>query len=546
MGGHANGFDRTASGKPRNGKADRALPHDDQAEASVLGGIFLKPAMLGRLDSLEVEHFYDLRHRAVFQAMRNLEHAQQPIDVTTVEAEIATQGRLDAVGGVAYLGELAMRVPTADNVVAYAKILRDRHLLRGVMVACGTIAERGYTWSDEPDELLGEALASLQRLEVGYREASEKVPIITVGAAMEELERLSRTPVYDTPFPALNAALGFGGLLAGQIYYVASGTGAMKTSWVAALVQHHAAQGRHALIAFYEMFAAYYCARMSAAMLNSTSNEIIRGHVNPADVLRVLPPQIEFLDSPSLSMLRRGVLRHTRMGRPAPLIVVDYVQLLATQIQTLMTRPDTRMANAMASEGLRLLAKETGAAIMVVSASSRSTGKKLAGDVRKMPPRDLVDAARESGAIEYDGAGVIVLSVSDELDGDENIATMTLAKSRFGEACHLDARADGRTGAWRELGRVERVPRAAKENAPLVAPTAAQGKVREAILRVLRAGPQESRSKIVKLTGKARAAVFSELDVMLDDGSLELSAGMIAVAGLRVEQPSQGAIPGVE
>jgi replicative DNA helicase len=524
-----------------NGVDRSRLPQALDAEASILGGILIRNQVLDRLDTLEVGHFYDGRHKIVFAAMRALQAIERPIDVVTLEVEIEKQGKLEALGGVAFLGELLAKVPTADNVIAYAKIVRDRHLLREVMLRTSAITERGYTWEDEPDELLGEALADLQKLERGYREQNEKVPIITIGGAMEELERLASTPVYETPFPAMNSILGFGGLLSGQIYYLAGGTGAGKTSWIGALVRHHASQGRHALVAFYEMFAGYYCARMSAGELGVHSNDILRGKVSPREVMRVLPPQIEFLDGPTLPMLKRAIERHTRMGRPAPLVVIDYVQLLADQIQATMTRPDPRMANALASTGLRVLAKETGAAIVIVSAASRSTGRRLTQDVRKEPPRSLIDAAKESGAIEYDGAGVIVLSISDEKDGDENVATMTVAKARFGEAHHLDARTDGRTGAWRELGRVEHIGKTS------TTPTAAQGAVRESILRVLRGtGPLQSKTKIFRLSGKAKAAIFSEIDVMLDDGTLELAGGAIAIAGIRTEAPSQAAIPGVE
>lgn len=531
---------------PRRKDEGRVLPHNLEAEASILGGILLQPTVLDRIDSLEPGQFYDHRHKVVFSAIRNLEQRGDPIDVVTVEAEIAKTGKLDAVGGAAFLGELAISVPTVDNVVAYAKIVRDHHLLRELMLKAGSIVEHGYNFADDPDELLGETIADLQRLERGYREASERVPIISVGMAMEELAKLAQTPVYETPFPELNQVLGFGGLLSGQLYYLAGGTGFGKTSWVGSLVKHHTSRGSFALIAFWEMFAGYYCSRMAAGVLGVHSNEILRGRVAYGEVLRALPPQIEFLDSPSMQMLRRAVDLHTRRGRPPPLIIVDYLQLLADHLMATMARPDPRLATALASAGLRSLAKETGAAIVVVSAASRSTGKKLTLDVRKTPPRDLIDAARESGATEYDGAGVIVLSVSDDKDGEENVATITVAKARFGETAHLDARYDGRTGSWREIGRVHMVP---KGSAAAEVSTTSNS-VREAIYRVLRkAGPQSSKAAIVRLSGKAKAAVLSEVDAMIDEGSLCFTAGKISITGAAppvAEPTSQPSLRGIK
>ncbi len=102
----------------------RALPASltpTSAEASVLGGVLLRPETLEQLFALQVSHFYDLRHQVVFSAMRSLAANGTPIDATTLEVEIARGGKLEAIGGVAFLGELAIHVPTPDNVAAYAK-----------------------------------------------------------------------------------------------------------------------------------------------------------------------------------------------------------------------------------------------------------------------------------------------------------------------------------------------------------------------------------------------------------------------------------------
>lgn len=105
----------------------RALPEaltPLTAEASVLGGVLVRPAVLDKLAELEVDHFVDYRHKVVFAAMRSLAAAGTPIDHTTLEQEIARGGKLEAVGGIAFLGELAINVPTPDNVLAYAKDVR--------------------------------------------------------------------------------------------------------------------------------------------------------------------------------------------------------------------------------------------------------------------------------------------------------------------------------------------------------------------------------------------------------------------------------------
>src|SRR5499427_942777 len=139
----------------------RVLPHNLDAEASILGGILLRNEVLTTLDTLEVEDFYDHRHKVVFQAIRNLEASARPIDVVTLENEIAKQGKLEAIGGVAFLGELALRVPTADNVVAYAEIVTDKNQARKLMLAASEISEKGYEDGLEVRDYLDDAEAKI-------------------------------------------------------------------------------------------------------------------------------------------------------------------------------------------------------------------------------------------------------------------------------------------------------------------------------------------------------------------------------------------------
>jgi len=492
----------------------------------VLGGVILDNKILAGLDMLATHSFYDPRHRVTWDAMRNLQSAGQPIDVVTLEAEVARMGKLDALGGMAFFGEIAMRCPTPDNVLAYARIIRDHALIRESALTGARMVERAYDWEYSADEFLGEHLADIQRIEREYREANEKLPIITIEDTLDENERLARTPIFETPFPELNKALGFGGLLGGQVYYLAGGTGFGKTSWIATVVRAHAEAGRPALIAFWEMFGGYYTARMSAPILGVPATQILRGHVERrsiSNVFSAMPGSIEMLDSPSMSVLRRTVERTIRLGRGAPLIVVDYIQLLGEKVMATMQRPDPRVAAGMASAGLRALAKETGCAIIAVSAAGRSASKDLNKDVRKHPPRDLIAASRESGSIEFDGAGVIVLSMLDEMDGDEHIATMTVAKARFGMTCHIDSRFGGHSGGWREIGRVQKVTTIDSKRD--------DGSFRQEILAAIKkAGGIASKNKISKLIGRNKTSVLSEVDVMIDAGIVISTSGGISVA----------------
>ncbi len=151
----------------------RALPQNVDAEASVLGGVILKNEVLEQLSTLETDDFFALKHKIVWQAIRNLETANKPIDVVTLEVEIENVGKLDAIGGVAFLGELTLRVPTVDNVVAYAELVRRAARNRQAILTLASALDRAKTWKHEPEEMILEVAGDLQRIEAGHVSALE-------------------------------------------------------------------------------------------------------------------------------------------------------------------------------------------------------------------------------------------------------------------------------------------------------------------------------------------------------------------------------------
>jgi len=147
------GFDRTK------------LPRNLDAEASVLGGIILRNDVLEELAGMEVEAFFELKHQVVFAAMRNLRARATPIDVVTLETEIEREGKLDAIGGIGFLGQLCLRVPTADNVAAYAASVEVLYRNRRAIFTLASALERVQTWPHDPIELVIETGAELLRID---------------------------------------------------------------------------------------------------------------------------------------------------------------------------------------------------------------------------------------------------------------------------------------------------------------------------------------------------------------------------------------------
>lgn len=156
------------------------MPHNMSCEAGVLGGIILRNDVLALLPDLEGEDFYNPRHRIVFEAIRELEATHRPIDILTLEAEIDRRGKLEAIGGVATLGELVLRVPTADNVVEYAKIIVDARVKRDVILKLAELTEEAYL-DTTGEQLVHDVTTQMMGIRVG-----KEVRVVTMGMLAAE------------------------------------------------------------------------------------------------------------------------------------------------------------------------------------------------------------------------------------------------------------------------------------------------------------------------------------------------------------------------
>ena len=141
-----------------NQMIDRIPPHNNEAEQSVIGAIFLEPqALITAAELLMPEDFYRMAHQKIFQTMISLSDKGQAIDVVTVTEELSAKKELEDVGGISYLSEIANSVPTAANIVHYARIVEEKALLRRLIRVATSIVEDGYAREDEVEALLSEA-----------------------------------------------------------------------------------------------------------------------------------------------------------------------------------------------------------------------------------------------------------------------------------------------------------------------------------------------------------------------------------------------------
>src|SRR5262252_5009476 len=323
----------------------RVLPHNLDAEASILGGILLRNEVLTTLDTLEVEDFYDHRHKVVFQAIRNLEASARPIDIVTLENEIAKAGKLEAIGGVAFLGELTLRVPTADNVLAYAEIVTDKHQARKLMLAAGEIVEKGFEDGLEVRDYLDGAEAKIFEVTQRKDKTGPEPVKSLVKKVFSSLDERFKSPDGITGVPTGFADLDVrtAGLQPTELVILAARPAMGKTSFAMSLAQNAATAGGWPVLVFsLEMSSTQLAERMLCSEARVDSSALRRGQLQRQDMtnltyaaatLSKAPILID--DTPALSLREvRARARRFRMdpllfpkdgGKKFGLILIDYL-----------------------------------------------------------------------------------------------------------------------------------------------------------------------------------------------------------------------------
>lgn len=313
------------------------------AEHGILGGIFLHRDPLELLASIPLgpEDFYDPKAQSVFAAMRNLEARGGPIDIVTVEQELERVGNLASLGGVAFLGEVAMRVPTPDNVLAYARDVKNAAITRRLRVVLAEVQDEARRGEMNAEELLSLAQAGITELD--HYQPTNAIPVGDIAAArwtqVNELNdarargelALSGLP---TGVDALDAKIG--GYQPGIVHLIAARPAMGKSSLAlsGAAACSHAGIGAH-VFSMEESEQAYgdrVLARMSGISAERIRNADVMadvGHlVRAVAALRGRRHWlVDFTSGLTAEQIIRRVRRHRRANETR-VVFVDYVQIV--------------------------------------------------------------------------------------------------------------------------------------------------------------------------------------------------------------------------
>ncbi|MFT3698333.1 MAG: replicative DNA helicase [Kofleriaceae bacterium] len=451
----------------------RVLPHNLDAEASILGGVILRNEVLLHLESLETADYYDHRHKVIWDAIRNLEAAARPIDVVTLENEIAKTGKLEAIGGIAFLGELALRVPTADNVIAYTEIVRDHSQARKLILAAGDIVEAGFEDGLEVRDYLDDAESKIfevtQRKDKSGPEHMKSLVKKVFGSLDERFKSAGGITGVPTGFTDLDGKTA--GLQPTELIILAARPAMGKTSFAMSLAQNAATSGNWPVLVFsLEMSSTQLAERMLCSEAKVDSSALRKGQLQRQDMtnltyaaatLSKAPIQID--DTPALSI--REVRARARRWRQDPamfardgtakkcgLIVIDYLQLMRGSPQAAKASREQEISEI--SRGLKALAKEIECPVLALSQLNRSLENRT-------DKRPQLSDLRESGAIEQD-ADVILFIYRDVVYNKESetpdIAEVILGKNRHGATGTVETRFEGRFTRFENLSQRSDAP----------------------------------------------------------------------------------------
>jgi len=415
----------------------RKLPFSMPAEQSLLGAILIDPSALNEVAvTVKADDFYLEEHKQIYLAMTELFLASHEIDVVTLIDRLVTSGVYDKSGGEDYLRTLSEAVPDALNVKDYARIVKDKSVLRQLIVAASEISESAYSEQESVAAVLDHAENLIYQVAQGRDTQNFRSIQEVLQTFYDNLHQLQENPEAvagtKTGFSALDQVLA--GMGKTDLILVGARPGMGKTSFALNVATNVARQtGKKVCFFSLEMSAEQVVSRMvsSEALVNSYA--LRTGKLEPEDWEHLAYAASELakcqiLIDDTSGMTVTAMKAKLRREKDLGLVVIDYLGLMQGD-----KRAENRVQEVSAiSRALKIMAKELGVPIMCCAQLSR-------GPESRTDNRPQLSDLRDSGAIEQDADTVIFLYRSEYYKKEEknmnemSIAEIIVAKNRHGE-----------------------------------------------------------------------------------------------------------------
>ncbi|GMQ83317.1 MAG: replicative DNA helicase [Gammaproteobacteria bacterium] len=421
------------------GDRQKVPPHSIQAEQSLLGGLLLDNRAWDQIADLVCEaDFYRRDHRMIFTASGTLIERGDPCDVLTLSNWLDAQGQLNDVGGLAYLGTLAKDTPSAANICAYAKIVRENSVLRQLAEIGTEIANSAYfTEGRDSPALLDHAEQLIFRIaEQGNSRGPGFASIKDL--LTKAVDRIDALFHQDNPLTGI--ATGFtdiddmtAGLQASDLIIVAGRPSMGKTTFAMNIAEHAAIKdGLPVAVFSMEMPGEQLAMRLMSSLGRIDQTKVRTGKLDDDDwprltsavsILSAAPLFID--DTPALSPTElRARARRLKREHNLGLIIIDYLQLM----QVPGNKENRTGEISEISRSLKALAKELNVPVIALSQLNRALEQ-------RPNKRPVMSDLRESGAIEQDADVIMFIyrdEVYDEDSPDKGTAEIIISKQRNG------------------------------------------------------------------------------------------------------------------
>ncbi len=437
---------------------ERTPPHDIAAEQCVLGGMLLsKDAISDVLEVIKPNDHYRPAHQIVHETILDLYGRGEPADAVTVAAELTKRGDIGKVGGAPYLHTLIASVPTAANAGYYARIVRERAILRRLVEVGTRIVQLGYAGDGDADELVDRAQAEIygvteRRTSDDYLPLSEIMP-----GALVEIESIGSRGGTMTGVPTGFADLDAltNGLHAGQMVVVAARPALGKSTLALDFARAASIKSGLASVIFsLEMSRNEITMRLLSAEARVALHSMRTGQMTDDDWTRLAKRMSEVAnaplfidDSPNMSMMEiRAKCRRLKQQHDLRLVIIDYLQLMSSP-----KRVETRQQEVSEmSRSLKLLAKELNVPVIAVAQLNR-------GPEQRTDKKPMLSDLRESGSIEQDADVVILLHREDAYERESpraGEADFIVAKHRNGPTATVTVAFQGHYSRFVDMARI--------------------------------------------------------------------------------------------
>ncbi len=394
---------------PADSTLERPMPNNLDAERSILGAILLdNNALNTAIEALKPDDFFIPQHRSIFIEMMALGEAQHAIDLVTLTEELHRRGELESSGGAPYLASLVDGVPRVSNVEHYARIVKEKAMLRNLIHATHNIQQRAFDGEDGADTILDNAESSIFAL-AEDRVKAGLLPIKDI--VRDNFERLEK--IFREGKSVTGISTGYGeldkllsGLQPSELIILAGRPSQGKTALALNMAENIAIRGGRPVAVFsLEMSKESLLQRLVASVAQVDAHKFRSGHLSREDWRRMTEGLGQISSAPlwiddagSISVLEIGAkARRLKRDKGLSLLIVDYLQLI-----TARGRFNSRQEEvASISRGLKALAKELQIPVLVLSQLTRAPEREERGP--------MLSDLRESGAIEQDADVVMFI-----------------------------------------------------------------------------------------------------------------------------------------